>query len=609
MKGVPCYKAECVRIVRAADETLIYQNLKNIDDTSSMDIDTSHVRRQEQHSLSSLSKHVNKVAAAREAVRSIFSQLTSCISAETASLPFSEIQICGLESEQIWAQADIQVGILLGKAKRSISHMRGLPYVPEVILEQERRFRAEKVAAGLTECEYTATGRPHADQLERLDHSLQLETEVKSPGRSRLSMGNLERPVLDFQETAQSNGTRIANSVHPQIERDDNDARSKSLQVCSTPGFLEGNEYERKVTDEPKEIHSGRGEHLRAVFGDEKFFGNNSKRQRRDDESPGPTSKLKYGLGESVRKSAFQKEQEKLAGQIRQLEESAVGEKPWLLRGEASAKERPKNSALSVEMDFDRTHRPSPDVNELITAKLEDIIKLRIADNIFDDEENFKPVTGNHAKQLDFLSVEDTRSSKGLADIYEDEYLRAKQLAKTGNHEAAERSSAQTDDIYVLFRSLSSKLDALCSFQAAQKIDADNVPLSIGGAALKIEEVTSHMMSHASKRGPEEVRNIGFGKGETGRKAAGETRADGELTNVQKKARRAKTKRKHKLHGIDQERLKRKVTLPIEAKAAASYEAGFRLPTSRVQHSVSCRRSKSEYSQSSKFFSILQDGR
>ena len=609
MKGVPCYKAECVRIVRAADETLIYQNLKNIDDTSSMDIDTSHVRRQEQHSLSSLSKHVNKVAAAREAVRSIFSQLTSCISAETASLPFSEIQICGLESEQIWAQADIQVGILLGKAKRSISHMRGLPYVPEVILEQERRFRAEKVAAGLTECEYTATGRPHADQLERLDHSLQLETEVKSPGRSRLSMGNLERPVLDFQETAQSNGTRIANSVHPQIERDDNDARSKSLQVCSTPGFLEGNEYERKVTDEPKEIHSGRGEHLRAVFGDEKFFGNNSKRQRRDDESPGPTSRLIYGLGESVRKSAFQKEQEKLAGQIRQLEESAVGEKPWLLRGEASAKERPKNSALSVEMDFDRTHRPSPDVNELITAKLEDIIKLRIADNIFDDEENFKPVTGNHAKQLDFLSVEDTRSSKGLADIYEDEYLRAKQLAKTGNHEAAERSSAQTDDIYVLFRSLSSKLDALCSFQAAQKIDADNVPLSIGGAALKIEEVTSHMMSHASKRGPEEVRNIGFGKGETGRKAAGETRADGELTNVQKKARRAKTKRKHKLHGIDQERLKRKVTLPIEAKAAASYEAGFRLPTSRVQHSVSCRRSKSEYAQSSKFFSILQDGR
>ena len=595
--------------MRAAYETLIYQNLKNIDDTSSMDIDTSHVRRQEQHFLSSPSKHVNKVAAAREAVRSIFSQLTSCISAETASLPFSEIQICGLESEQIWAQTDIQIGILLGKAKRSISHMRGLPYVPEVILEQERRFRAEKVAAGLTECEYTATGRPHADQLERLDHSLQLETEVKSPGRSRLSMGNLERPVLDFQETAQSNGTRIANSVHPQIERDDNDARSKSLQVCSTPGFLEGNEYERKVTDEPKEIHSGRGEHLRAVFGDEKFFGNNSKRQRRDDESPGPTSRLIYGLGESVRKSAFQKEQEKLAVQIRQLEESAVGEKPWLLRGEASAKERPKNSALSVEMDFDRTHRPSPDVNELITAKLEDIIKLRIADNIFDDEENFKPVTGNHAKQLDFLSVEDTRSSKGLADIYEDEYLRAKQLAKTGNHEAAERSSAQTDDIYVLFRSLSSKLDALCSFQAAQKIDADNVPLSIGGAALKIEEVTSHMMSHASKRGPEEVRNIGFGKGETGRKAAGETRADGELTNVQKKARRAKTKRKHKLHGIDQERLKRKVTLPIEAKAAASYEAGFRLPTSRVQHSVSCRRSKSEYSQSSKFFSILQDGR
>ena len=53
-------------------------------------------------------------------------------------------------------------------------------------------------------------------------------------------------------------------------------------------------------------------------------------------------------------------------------------------------------------MDFDRTHRPSPDVNEIITAKLEEIIKLRIADNIFDDEENFKPVTVTMQSNLTF---------------------------------------------------------------------------------------------------------------------------------------------------------------------------------------------------------------
>ena len=51
--------------------------------------------------------------------------------------------------------------------------MRGLPYVQSN--GAGTALRAEKVAAGLTECEYTATGRPHADQLERLDHSLQLK--------------------------------------------------------------------------------------------------------------------------------------------------------------------------------------------------------------------------------------------------------------------------------------------------------------------------------------------------------------------------------------------------------------------------------------------------
>jgi hypothetical protein len=40
---------------------------------------------------------------------------------------------------------------------------------------------------------------------------------------------------------------------------------------------------------------------------------------------------------------------------IRDLEEEAMGDKPWVLSGEVNAGRRPVNSALEVDMDFETT--------------------------------------------------------------------------------------------------------------------------------------------------------------------------------------------------------------------------------------------------------------
>ena len=174
--------------------------------------------------------------------------------------------------------------------------------------------------------------------------------------------------------------------------------------------------------------------------------------------------------------------------------------------------------------------------------------------------------------------------------------------------EAADKNAAQKGDIHVLFRSLSSKLDALSSLQVTNKLHKEDTPLYFDGAALNIEDVTSRVISNVSQRAPEEVNGIQFGKSQSSRRAARQANgADGELTSARKKARRAREKRKHQLSGVDQERRRSEIRLLTEAKSAAAYRAGF--PATQQDSLVSSHKSKSVYSQSSKMFSLLQDVR
>jgi U3 small nucleolar RNA-associated protein MPP10 len=46
---------------------------------------------------------------------------------------------------------------------------------------------------------------------------------------------------------------------------------------------------------------------------------------------------------------------QKLKDQIAKLEQHNVSDKPWMLKGEISSSERPKNSLLEVALDYDHT--------------------------------------------------------------------------------------------------------------------------------------------------------------------------------------------------------------------------------------------------------------
>ncbi|EIE20541.1 Mpp10-domain-containing protein, partial [Coccomyxa subellipsoidea C-169] len=86
------------------------------------------------------------------------------------------------------------------------------------------------------------------------------------------------------------------------------------------------------------------------------------------------------------RLSTHERRMARMAERVQALEAQNMGDKEWFMRGEAKAGARPLNSALEVDLDFERAVRPPPQPTEEITASLEDLICARIAEHNFDDE-------------------------------------------------------------------------------------------------------------------------------------------------------------------------------------------------------------------------------
>ena len=191
-----------------------------------------------------------------------------------------------------------------------------------------------------------------------------------------------------------------------------------------------------------------------------------------------------------------------------------------------------------------------------MTARLEDVIKARIAEQRFDDVERVEPM-------LDSLSnrggrkgpeLDDQKSKRGLGDVYADEFVKQREAAAGRVSAVEEKEEPLAAEARALFKALNVKLDALSHFHFTPKPIVEDIAVKVDAPALEVEEVAPAMASEASRKAPEEVFAGGGGAGGTRGSAAGAVKADGELTKEDRKASRAKRKRKAKAVGQERER-------------------------------------------------------
>jgi U3 small nucleolar RNA-associated protein MPP10 len=124
------------------------------------------------------------------------------------------------------------------------------------------------------------------------------------------------------------------------------------------------------------------------------------------------------------RRSTHARRQAKIADEIRKLEAENVARKQWQLSGEARAADRPLNSLLEESLDFERAGKPVPLITEEVSEDLEALIKRRIIAEEFDEIHRRRPDDLATGPRRGRVELDDAKSGKGLAEIYEEQHLR-----------------------------------------------------------------------------------------------------------------------------------------------------------------------------------------
>ncbi|KAG5984649.1 hypothetical protein E4U55_003870 [Claviceps digitariae] len=214
------------------------------------------------------------------------------------------------------------------------------------------------------------------------------------------------------------------------------------------------------------------------------------------------------------RRSAHERRQAKLAEEIRQLEAASVAKREWTLSGEAAAADRPVNSLLEQDLDFEHVGKPVPVITPEISESIEDLIKRRILSQEFDEVLRRRPDTdglpANTRRGL--VEVDDSKSTKGLAEVYEEEHIKNAN-PDTYVSKSDEKLQKEEKEIEAMWKDVSARLDALSSWQYKPKPAAPTISVVSDVATISMEDAQpttgQAVTGESSRMAPQEIYKAG----------------------------------------------------------------------------------------------------
>lgn len=234
------------------------------------------------------------------------------------------------------------------------------------------------------------------------------------------------------------------------------------------------------------------------------------------DEPPPPSDSDPTGPSS---RSNHQKRQAKIIAEIRQLEAANVAKRDWTLSGEARAADRPINSLLEEDLDFERAGKPIPVITNEVSEDIEALIKRRILARDFDEVIRRRPgnlVTGDQTPSLrrGRFELDDSKPQQSLAEVYESEHLQ--RIDPDGYVDAKDsKLKAQQDAIEALWNDVSAKLDALASLHFKPKPPTATIKVVTDVPAITIEDARPSAgadVAGASMLAPQEIYKVGEGR-------------------------------------------------------------------------------------------------
>lgn len=250
------------------------------------------------------------------------------------------------------------------------------------------------------------------------------------------------------------------------------------------------------------------------------------------------------------RRSSHQRRQAALTAEIRRLEAASVAKRDWTLSGEARAADRPINSLLEEDLDFERAGKPIPVITQEVSEDIEALIKRRILAREFDEVIRRRPghlATGNGDVRRGRFELDDTKPQQSLAEMYEAEHL--KTVDPEGyTDKRDEKLKGEHAKIEQMWKDVSAELDALSSWHYKPKPPSASINVVADVPTISIEDARPAAGGEAggeSMLAPQEVYKPGEGKGnkeEVLRKGSGLPVGREEMTRDEKVRRRRREK-------------------------------------------------------------------
>ncbi|KAL8732587.1 MAG: hypothetical protein Q9181_003885 [Wetmoreana brouardii] len=190
------------------------------------------------------------------------------------------------------------------------------------------------------------------------------------------------------------------------------------------------------------------------------------------------------------RRSTHERRQAKLAEEIRRLEAANVAKRDWTLSGEARAADRPMNSLLEEDLEFERTGKPVPVITNEVSEDIEALIKRRIINREFDEVIRRRPgdlATGAAAAaRRGRFELDDTKPQQSLAEVYEAEHL--KQTDPNYVDKRDKKLKKEHAAIESLWADISAKLDALSNWHYKPKPPQANITIVADVPTISMED-------------------------------------------------------------------------------------------------------------------------
>lgn len=219
-------------------------------------------------------------------------------------------------------------------------------------------------------------------------------------------------------------------------------------------------------------------------------------------------------------RSSHEKQRARITDEIRRLEAANVAKKEWIVSGEARAPERPTNSLIEEDLDFERLGKPVSVVTTELSERIEELIKRRIIAKEFDEVIRRRPgALDRQGTQEARVDLEDSKPQQGLAEIYEADHLRA----VDPNHVDSKNQKLLKEhaEIANLWHEIGSQLDTLSNWHYKPKAPQANINVVTDVATITLEDAQPTVNGAAdgsANLAPQEI----YAPGET-------TRVDGEF--------------------------------------------------------------------------------